>query len=131
MAQGLDSGNSVLVTVGGWFVALVVALFTFVAQWRKGGVDETAVVLGKWKELVETHERQLSSLHQEIADLRGRVKALEEVIDDKDRIITQLRNDITGAERQLKQQGESFAEQLRRLGHNGPPSPGDEYDQKK
>lgn len=128
MAQGLGDNAGILVTVGGWLVAILVAIFTFIAQWRKGGVEETAVVLTKWKELVEAHESQIRGLHGEITELRAlakermeRIEALErERADDRKRIEA-LEKELKGTKDNLKQQAASFAEQLKRLGHNGGP----------
>lgn len=135
VAQGLGDNAGILVTVGGWLVAILVAIFTFIAQWRKGGVEETAMVLGKWKELVEAHEHQIEGLHGQIktltekvvalesaaADLRKTASGLERVAEDRLHRIEHLERELEGAKRNLKQQAESFAEQLKRLGHNGGP----------
>ena len=126
MSQGLDpGGNGLLVTVGGWVVAILIALFTFIAQWRRGGVDETAVVLGKWKELVETHESQITSLRQRINELEDKVTELEERGRQRESSIHELqsenralRKQLEGERRQRQQQAVSFKEQLRLLGHN-------------
>jgi septal ring factor EnvC (AmiA/AmiB activator) len=117
-----------LVTVGGWVVAILVAMFTFIAQWRKGGVEETALVLGKWKELVEAHERELGGLRDEIKNLQARVAELEEVAEGRGDRIRELETELEGERNQRRQQARSFAEQLKRLGHNNPPELGTEKD---
>lgn len=138
MAQELGPSGGLFAAIGGWVVALLIALFTFIAQWRKGGVDETAVVLGKWKELVEAHQTQLASLKDEIVELRARVADLEDSneqlektakklakdVEERDARIAKLERDLEGEKRNLQQQANSFAEQLKRLGHNNPPEIG-------
>lgn len=119
MAQELATDNTgLIVAIGGWLVAIVIAMLTFVAQWRKGGADETAVVLTKWKELVETHERQITVLKDEISSLRGRVEELETLAHDQRLIIERLERELAGERRNSAQQARSFKAQLKRLGHN-------------
>lgn len=126
MSQSIGpGGHGLLVTVGGWVVAILIALFTFIAQWRRGGVDETAVVLGKWKELVEAHESQITSLRTRINELEAKVRDLEEHGRDREARIDELEaknrrltKTLEGERRQMQQQSESFKAQLQRLGHN-------------
>lgn len=120
MAQDLTTGPdaSVLIAVGGWLVAIIIAMFTFIANLRRGGAEETAIVLTKWKELVEAHEKQIKVLKDEIAVLRSRVTELEELAETQKQVIEKLEKDLDGERRNAAQQARSFRAQLKRLGHN-------------
>lgn len=116
MQQGLGSPDaSIFVAVGGWVVAILIALLTAVIQLRRGGAEETAVVLGKWKELVEAHEKQIKGLNEEISALRHRVHELEELVEEQREIIKKLEKALEGERRQGAQRERSFKEQLARL----------------
>ncbi len=100
------------ISLGGWLVALFVAFVSGVVQWRKGSVDETALVLGKWKDLVEAHQSSITALHtqiasqaEEIADLRKRVIKLEE----RER---ELLDENAGLKRAIAQHSRSTAFQI-------------------
>jgi peptidoglycan hydrolase CwlO-like protein len=114
----MNSEQNLLVAVGGWAVAILIALFTFVVQWRKGGADETAVVLTKWKELVEAHQKQIEGLANEMGKMRSRIDELEDTVETQRAEITRLNQELDGERRQSAQQSASFREQLRRLGKN-------------
>lgn len=118
MATQIDGPASLFIALGGWAVAIVIGLFTFIAQMRRGGVEETAVVLGKWKELVEAHEKQIEGLNGEISRLKQRVAELEELAERQIETIKQLSADLEGERRQAQQQARSFRRQLEQLGIN-------------
>lgn len=87
-----------IVTFGGWALALLVALVGAAVQWRKGSVDESALVLGKWKELVDTHQKQIGlmqgridTLTSENTDLRARLDKAEKRIREQDEEIDGLK----------------------------------------
>jgi septal ring factor EnvC (AmiA/AmiB activator) len=119
MAQASSQG--ILITVGGWAVAIVIALITFVAQIRKGGADETAVVLTKWKELVDAHEKQIEGLRGEMEAMRRRIHELEDTVEAQAKTIRDLTSTLEGERRQAQQQAKSFRNQLRALGKNDVP----------
>lgn len=121
METGVTNQQGVVATFGGWAVAIIIALFTFMAQWRKGGAEETAVVLTKWKELVDAHEKQISGLRKEIDIMRQRIHELEIVVEEQRKEITQLTQTLEGERRQAAQQAKSFRRQLRDLGKNDVP----------
>lgn len=115
------SGQGMLVAVGGWAVAIIIALFTFIAQMRKGGTDETAMVLAKWKELVEAHESQINGMRAELDNMRRRIHELEGVVAQQNNEIILLTQQLEGERRQSQQQALSFRNQLRELGKNDVP----------
>lgn len=88
--------------IGGWAIALILGLFTLVTQLRKSKVDESALILGKWQELVATHERQLTSMRVEVDDLRSRLNAAE-------RRIIELETENAGLKRAIAQNSRSAA----------------------
>lgn len=110
-----------LVTVAGWIVAILIAMFTFIAQMRKGGADETAVVLTKWKELVEAHEGQIEGMKEELLSMRLRIRELEATVETQNKMISDLTAQLEGERRQSQQQARSFRNQLRQLGKNDVP----------
>ncbi len=105
--------NDLVVTVGGWVLALLVALVSAVTHWRKGNVDETTMVLGKWKELVDAHQTQIGALTQEITALRERLVATETAFADYRRVtdkrIRELEDENAGLKRAIVQNSQSAA----------------------
>lgn len=115
-------------TVGGWLgwvIAAATALFTIIAQWRKSRVDESALVLGKWKELVEAHESAIRRLNEdaerdrkraaeEAHALRRRIAELEEQGKEKDGRIKALETELEGLKRTIIQNSKSTAQVLAR-----------------
>lgn len=68
--------------LAGYGLAVLVAIFAFFRDRRKADVDESAIILAKWKELVEHHEERLSTLGGEIESLRKRLAAAESRISE-------------------------------------------------
>lgn len=64
-------------TWGAVILAIIGPVLTWLVARRKVSVDESALVLGKWKELVEAHQGQIKSLNEEIATLRDRLAVNE------------------------------------------------------
>ncbi len=114
-----------------------IAAFTAVGAWwfnrRKTDIDESALVLGKWKELVDTHEARLRDMDStfseyrrsttlEINGLRERITTLEAnaktdaaIIREQQKEIEQERREKAGLQRQLSQISQSTAVQISRL----------------
>ena len=105
--------NDLFVTFGGWVLALLVALVSAVVQWRKGSVDESALVLGKWKELVDAHQSQIEILNAEIKSLRERLTASEKEFAEyrraTDKRIQELVDENAGLRRAIIQNSRSGA----------------------
>lgn len=92
--------SDAIVTFGGWIVALLVAVGTAAVQWRKGNIDESAMILGKWKELVDAHQSQITTLTGQIAELTERLAVAE-------RRIRELEEENAGLKRAIAQNSQS------------------------
>jgi len=93
----------------GWIVAALVAVFTFVSNMRKTDVDQSAIILGKWKELVEQHEKTLATLNREIDSLRERLVAAESGLVAANKRITELETENAALKRAIAQNSQSTA----------------------
>jgi uncharacterized membrane-anchored protein YhcB (DUF1043 family) len=100
MAQEM-SGEAIY-ALGGIFVGMLTVIFGWMATRGKSQVDESTLVLNKWKELVEAHQRQISTMVTEIADLRDRLVRAE-------RLIVELKEENKGLRDQLIQHSRSAA----------------------
>lgn len=96
-------------TITGWVAAVVGPYLVYRATSRKTDIDESAIVLGKWKELVDAHERSLASLNREIDSLRDRLVTAEKRISDQDGEIAALREENAGLRRAIAQNSQSTA----------------------
>ena len=102
----------------GWVIAGATALFTIIAQWRKSKVDESALVLGKWKELVEAHESAIKRLNEDAE--RDRKRAADEAhvlrrrISELELQVRELREENEGLKRTIIQNSKSTAQMLSR-----------------
>lgn len=90
---------------GGWLVGLLTVLGTIFYNSRKVQVDESALVLGKWKDLVEAHQSQISTLNAELTALRERLLKAEERI-------RQLEDENAGLRRSIIQNSQSAVVEL-------------------
>lgn len=94
----------------GWFGYLL-ALATFIGavlrDRRKADVDESAIVLGEWKKLIEAHQSQIKSLTDEVSALRGRLSQAEERIAALEEENRRLRIENDGLIRQQAQRSQS------------------------
>lgn len=66
----------------GYAIAALTILVSWLTNRRKSDVDESALVLAKWKELVEQHERTLATLNSDINSLRLRLDTAERTISE-------------------------------------------------
>lgn len=104
----------------GVLIAFLTVAGTILYNSRKVKVDESAMVLGKWKELVEAHQSQIGSMAEEIKGLRTRVRELEEAfaaykIDAAEKLAAKDA-EIAGLKRAIAQNSQSTAYQLGRHG---------------
>lgn len=108
-----------LAALGGVLATLIGVFVTGRLQSRKTDVDESAIVLGKWKELVETHERQLAKALAEIDAVRKRVLDLETENTTLKRRVSELESENAGLKRAIAQNSQSTAFQLGRITAEG------------
>ena len=115
--------DNIFVTVGGWVLALLVALVSGIVQWRKGSVDETAMVLGKWKELVDAHQTQIEVLNNQIAAQALELKDVRERLVKAEQRIRELEEENAGLKRAVIQNSQSAALRLGRTFEQGEEMP--------
>lgn len=100
----------------GWATAVVGPIFVFLTTRRKTDVDESAVILGKWKELVEAHETAIKRLTEDFARERTRWQSendrLQHRVTELETENARLKDDITGLKRAIAQNSQSAAFQL-------------------
>lgn len=130
--------SALTATAGNWGQLLgylggpiVAALVTWWVAKRKTDVDESALILGKWKELVEQHQTDIRGIRDEFAaykksaleefeaykrtaiaeigDLRTRLGKAEQRIVEQDREILALKEENAGLRRAIAQNSQSTA----------------------
>lgn len=124
------AGNA-WVTAGSLLAALLTIVFTALANRRKSEIDESTLVLGKWKELVEAHESRLKRMNEDfeayrinsreerealkarVAELEHKVKSLEDghaaAIRDRDEQIRARDEEIAGLKAAIRANSRSTA----------------------
>lgn len=111
----------------GYLIAIVTVVITFLVNWRKGRVDESALILGKWKDLVDAHEAQIKRLnedfdaHREEARAEGRrrderIALLERENGALKVKIAALEDENAGLKRMIAQNSQSTAHMIGRPG---------------
>lgn len=106
-----DSGLT-WVTVGGWVVAIVLGAFTAITQFRKSRVDESALILGSWKEMVEAHKAMVNQHDAELKELREYLRVEREDNEKLRTRVHELEDQVAGLRRNIAQLGQSTAIQL-------------------
>lgn len=102
----------------GYVVAIVTVLVAWLRDRRKGDIDESALVLGKWKELVDQHQAAIKDIREEFAEYKR--TAIAEIADLRERLriaegrITELEAENAGLKRAIAQNSQSTAYQLTR-----------------
>jgi chromosome segregation ATPase len=113
--------------VSGWIAAAVGPTLVFLSTRRKTDVDESAMILGKWKELVDAHEAAIKRLTEEFdrerkrwtedtVRLTHRIAELETEGRQKDIKIKGLEDEVSGLKRAIAQNSKSTAHFLGRDG---------------
>ncbi len=102
-----------------WLGYATTALVALGAWWnshRKTDIDESALVLGKWKELVDQHQTDIRGIREEFAVYKK--TALEEIGALRLRIVElesenrSLRDEVAGLKRAIAQNSQSTAMML-------------------
>lgn len=62
--------------IGGTLIALFTIVTTYLVNRRKVRVDESALVLTKWKELYDAHEKRIATYEKRIEGYERRIEAL-------------------------------------------------------
>lgn len=97
----------------GYVVAFLTLAFAYIRDRRKGDVDESTLILGKWKELVEQHQSDIKMLKDEFAVYKQ--TAIAEIADLRTRLIhaekriTELEAENAGLKRAIAQNSQSSA----------------------
>lgn len=85
----------------GFVIALGGIVFPFAVAWRRGKVDESAAILGRWKEMVDQHAEDIKALRDELRIERNDNAILREELSEARRKIVELEDQVTGLRRQL------------------------------
>lgn len=109
----------------GYGLSGATALGAWLYNRRKTDIDESALVLGKWKELVETHQSAIKDIREEFAaykasaiteitDLRSRLTQTEAGLARANKRIGELEAENAGLKRAIAQNSQSTAMMLGR-----------------
>lgn len=116
----------------GYLVAVLTIAVTFIVNWRKGKIDESALVLGEWRRLYEAHEKRIEAYEgqitrltdefdahreearKEISRLGDRIMHLEQENSQLRQKVAQLEDENVGLKRMIAQNSQSTALMLGR-----------------
>ena len=119
---------------GGWLVGFMAVVGTIIYNSRKVQIDESTLVLGQWKNLVDTHQVEIRQLKeefgiykrdamQEIASLRKRLGEVEQAFAnyklEAAQHIADRDLEIAGLKRAIAQNSQSTAYHFRRSAGQG------------
>lgn len=111
----------------GYLIGALTVVITLVISWRKGKIDESALILGRWKDMVDQHAEDIKDLREELRKERDQNATLREqlrsALTEADELRERLRkaeDKINGLERKIIQLGRSA------LNNIVPPDPGAE-----
>jgi DNA repair exonuclease SbcCD ATPase subunit len=97
----------------GYGLAAITAVGGVILNRRKHDIDESALVLGKWKELVDQHQSAIKELREEFASYKS--EAVKEIADLRQRLraaenrISELEAENAGLKRAIAQNSQSTA----------------------
>lgn len=109
----MNEAGSALTQWGGWVIGALTLFVTFLANRQKGQIDESALVLGKWKELVDQHQEAIKDIRAEFAEYKK--TALFEIAELRERLaeaevrIRELETENAGLKRAIAQNSHSSA----------------------
>jgi len=131
VARPVSAGNLLehVPAWSGYVVAFLTAVTGIYFNKRKGDIDESTMVLGAWKNLVEQHQTDIKSLKEDFAAYKRastdefaayKATAIAEIADLRQRLakaegrIGELETENTGLKRAIAQNSQSTAYQLGR-----------------
>ncbi len=111
---------------GGWFVGLLTILGTWAYNSRKVQVDESALVLSKWKEFAEIHQADMKRLKEDMQSDRtryeGELESLRKRIKEVEAEFAAFRKETVAQtklrEQQIKDRDEEIAGLKRQIAQN-------------
>lgn len=116
--------------LAGLIIGVLGILLPYLVNLRKGKVDESAVLLGEWRQMVDQHARDITELRDELRKERQENSALRKSLNDahdkiaglqdqinviKQRHVSEIAakdNEIEGLRRQIIQNSKSSAQLL-------------------
>lgn len=100
----------------GWAAAVLGPLLMWIASRRKADIDESALILQKWKEIVDAHESAIKRLTEDFERERKRWSdenaALRHRVTEVETENRALRDEVAGLKRAIAQNSKSTAYQL-------------------
>lgn len=114
---------------GGYLIGILTVIVAVIRDQRKSDIDESTLILGKWKELVDQHQTDIKALKEEFATYKRasteefaayKQTAIAEIADLRVRLNTaekrigELETENTGLKRAIAQNSQSTAFQLQR-----------------
>ena len=96
----------------GYLFGLAMLLFPFLVNWKKGKVDESAMILGRWKDMVDQHAEDIKELRDELRNERAENARLRSSLADAHEEIGRLKDEVVGLKRMIAQNSQSTAQML-------------------
>ncbi len=93
----MEISNVLTTGLIGFATGILVPLLAYIAQRKKSSIDESTLVLGKWKELVDQHQESIKDIRAEFADYKR--TALAEIEALRDRLAKAEKRIIEGHQR--------------------------------
>lgn len=121
----MNEAGSALTQWGGWVIGALTLFVTFLANRQKGQIDESALVLGKWKELVDQHQAAIKDIRSEFAEYKKtalfELAELRERLAEAEQRIRELETENAGLKRAIAQNSQSTSMLLgdKITGHGG------------
>lgn len=107
----MNEAGSALTQWGGWVIGALTLFVTFLANRQKGQIDESALVLGKWKELVDQHQQAIKDIREEFAEYKRtalfEIAELRERLAEAEQRIRELETENAGLKRAIAQNSQS------------------------
>jgi cell shape-determining protein MreC len=105
--------SSITTGLIGFIGGTITVLFGFWTQRRKSDIDESALVLGKWKELVDQHQQAIKDIREEFSEYKRtalfEIAELRERLAEAENRIRELETENAGLKRAIAQNSQSTA----------------------